>query len=818
MKRPKTEFLLKTIFIALFLLMLGIHGMIAQSTITGIVKDEKDQTVPFANVLLISPVDSSLVRGSVADENGHFEMASVKAGSYRLRILMTGLAEQITDPFTLEANAQSKDFGVIVLREDAVVMNAVEVVAKKPLYEQKIDRLVVNVANSITSSGTNVLEVLERTPGVIVNHQNNSISVSGKNGVVVMINGRINYMPADAVVRLLEGMPSANVERIEVITTPPAGFDAEGNAGYINIVLKKSLDEGFNGNYGASLGYGKGEQITANLNFNYRKGKTNLFGDYSYSRDGAEQEFDFYRRILLNGDQVETTTQSLRDPETNNHYARLGLDYQLDSKTVLGVLLDGYDTKWVMDANNNSTIITNNHLDTTILIHNTELNQWKHLGGNINLAHTFSEGKQLTLYADVLSYKDNNPTEYQNNYYDGEENFLFTTQTRAHKLTPINISVGKIDYTTPIGKKLKLETGVKGTLSNFKNDVGVEDKQGQEWVEIDTLTAKYDLNEKILAGYATIETPTFDGINLKAGMRYEYTNSNLGSAEQPDIVDRQFGEWFPSVFLSKDFNDKNSVNLAYSRRITRPTFNDMAPFVIFLDPSTFFSGNPALQPSTSDNFKLGYNHKSMLFSLEYSFEDSTIAQFQSTVIEGTNSQLFYAENLKDTKSFTLTISIPVTPAKWWTMYYNVIAGKKISRKYYGTDLTSFDFAGLGFYSTQTISLPANFTFEATGYYGTGGLFGVVSINPNGALNVGLQKKFGDNGGTLRIGYDDVLNTQKFTGISDLPEQNEYFKASLRFSQPTIKISYQKDFGNQKIKTIGDHQSGAEEERQRVKSN
>ncbi|HZV71057.1 MAG TPA: outer membrane beta-barrel protein [Saprospiraceae bacterium] len=798
--------------------LLGLHFnfLSAQSNLHGIIKDEKGQPVSFANVLLLTAADSSLFRGAVAGDNGHFEINNVVPGSYMLRISMIGMVDYFSDPFTLTENSPSKDFGGIVIHEDAVLMNAVEVVAKKPLFEQKIDRLVINVANSITSSGTNALEVLERTPGVVVNHQSNTLSISGKNGVVVMINGRINYMPADAVVRLLAGMSSDNIERIEVITTPPAGFDAEGNAGYINIVLKKSLDDGLNGSVGLSLGYGKGEQINGNLNFNYRQGKINLYGDYSYTRDAAEQIFEFYRRIGLNGDILETDTRSVRDPGTNNHNARLGLDYQLDKKTIVGILVDGYDTKWEMDARNTSFISRNGHLDTSIVINNQELNQWKHIGANLNIQHTFAEGRQLTFDANILSYKDNNPTEYENIYSDGEGNFLFTDHTRAHKLTPINIKVGKIDYNSGIGKKMKLETGIKGTVSHFTNDVGVDYLTGQDWNEDPMLTAKYDLNEDILAGYASIETPVFAGINLKAGLRYEHTNSNLGSAEQPDIVDRQFGEWFPSVFLSKDFNENNSVNLAYSKRITRPTFDDMAPFIIFLDPSTFFSGNPALQPATSDNFKIGIRHKSILFSVEYSVEDSSIAQFQSSVIEGTNKQLLFAENLKDTKTVNFTLTLPVTPVKWWNMSYNIIGGTQTTRKYFNGKLTSFDFAGFGFFSSQTITLPADFTFEATGYYGSGGLFGVVAIKAYGAINVGLQKKFGESGGTLRMGYDDLLNSQKFTGESDLPELNQFFKASLRFSQPTFKISFTQNFGNQKVKSIGEHKSGAEEERGRVK--
>jgi hypothetical protein len=192
-------------------------------------------------------------------------------------------------------------------------------------------------------------------------------------------------------VRMLEGMPSDNIERIEIITTPPAGFDAEGNAGYINIVLKRNLDEGFNGSFGAGLGWGKGDQGVL-IEFQLQERITNLYGDYGYTKEAQEQIFSFYRRILLGGDIVETKTESVRDPDTDNHNARLGVDFQLSSKTVLGLLGTWYDTKWTMDALNTSLISRNEQLDTSILITNTELNQWKHAGGNINCSILFRKG------------------------------------------------------------------------------------------------------------------------------------------------------------------------------------------------------------------------------------------------------------------------------------------------------------------------------------------------------------------------------------------------------------------------------------------
>ena len=795
-----------------FITMSTIH---AQSTVTGKVADDVGQPVAYANVLVLSAADSSLVRGAVTTDDGDFELHNLISGQFILKVMMVGFADTHIGPFSLEAGDGTKEFGAVVLHEDAVLMNEVQVVAKKPLFEQKVDRMVINVASSITSSGLTILEVLERSPGVMVNRQSNAISLSGKSGVVVMINGRINYMPADAVTQLLDGMSSDNIEKIEIITTPPAGFDAEGNAGYINIILKDNLDEGFNGSYAFMLGYGKGEVGNASINFNYRKGKYNLFGDYNYVHEAQQQVFDFYRRIYLNGEQVETATRSERDPVRNNHAARLGMDYQVNKKFLIGGLVSGFNTKWEMDADNVAMISSNGHLDTVITIENQELNQWKNLGGNINGQYTFKEGQVLKVDGDYLYYNDNNPTYYNNHYADGEGNFLFENYTRATKMTPISIAVGKVDYLMPIGKKSKLESGVKGTLSSFTNDVGVQYSTGQDWITDPELTNKYDLLEKIGAAYVSLESPLGEKTTVKFGLRYEYTDSNLGSEEEANIVDREFGAFFPSFYISRTLKENSAINFSYGKRITRPTFNDMAPFVIFLDPYTFFSGNPAVQPAISNNLELAYSFKSALISFKYSVEDSAIANYQSTIVEGTNTQLIFTENLKQVTTYSLTFSTPVTPFKWWNMYYNVGGVWQEAQKYQEDKLETYEAGNINFFSTQTFTLPKEFTFELSGYYSSGGLFGIFKVKPFGSVNIGLQKKIGERGGTFRIGFDNLLDTEAYQDELDLPEQQEYYKAYLEFSQPTLKISYTRNFGNQKMKETRSHSTGAEEEKRRI---
>ena len=283
--------------------------------------------------------------------------------------------------------------------------------------------------------------------------------------------------------------------------------------------------------------------------------------------------------------------------------------------------------------------------------------------------------------------------------------------------------------------------------------------------------------------------------------------------EEQDIVDRQFGELFPTVYLSKKINESNSVSMSYGKRITRPTFKDMAPFTIFVDPNTLFSGNPGLQPAISHNLELAYQYKSALVSVQYSLEDSAIANFQGTVIEGTNTQLITSENLKKLTTVAVNFSFPITPVKWWNMQFNVNAYWQEAQKYAEEQLGIYDALGINFFNTHTITLPHDFTMEITGNYGTGGLFGIFLIKPYGLMNVALQKKFGDQGGSLRFGVDDLFNTLTYSDQLEL--EDEYYEALIDFSQRTYKLTYTRNFGNQKVEGSRKRETSAEEEKRRM---
>ncbi|MCB0598412.1 MAG: outer membrane beta-barrel protein [Lewinellaceae bacterium] len=465
--------------------------------IIGSLNDAAGQPIDAANVLLLSPADSSLVRGALTEPDGHFSLENVAQGRYLLSFSILGFETVFINNLTVDEGHPIIDLKTTTLRENSTLLAEVSVVAKRPFLEQKIDRLVINVENSITSAGATALDVLERSPGVVVNRQNNSIALAGKNGVIVMINGRINRMPLEAVVQMLAGMPSANIEKIELITTPPANFDAEGNAGFINIVMKQSNDAGLNGGFSFSGGIGRGSNASAGINFNYRKNKLNLYGDYSFGRQAQEQLFLFDGQVLLDENTLQTDTRSERDPVQRNHNARLGLDWTLSKKTVLGILISGYDNRWSMDAVNNTTISINGTPDTLLRIVNDEINHWQHLGGNLNLQHTFRPDELLTFDLDFLTYDNENPTNYLTSYSGTGGNFLFEERTFSGKVTPIKVSVGKLDYSKRFSDKIKMEVGMKGTSSRFDNDVTVFRIENGVPVNDPALTAEYRLEESI---------------------------------------------------------------------------------------------------------------------------------------------------------------------------------------------------------------------------------------------------------------------------------------------------------------------------------
>lgn len=788
----------------------------SQHLVQGAVKDAGNQALTGASALLLQATDSSLVKGVICSSEGAFAFENVPIGRYLVACNLLGYDPVYSKPFEVNEKSGVTDLGSFTLKESATALEAVTVVAKRPFIEQKIDRVVVNVANSITNAGGNALEVLQRSPGVQVNTLTKTIGLLGKDGVVIMINGKVSRQPTDAVLQMLQGMNANNIDHIELIHTPPANFEAEGNAGIINIVLKSTGDEGLNGGYSLNGGYGRGEKYGGGAYFNYRHKRLNWFGNYDYNFNRNPQVFENYRGLNFNGDFLETTSISDRPytptPEQN---ARLGLDFELSKKTVIGVLGTFFDRDWYMEASNDIRYTRNGVVESQLKMPVIETNHSRSYTANVNLTHKIDDKQTLNLDADYVYYTIDNPSHY--NIQNVDESGVITPsyELRIAKKTPIKALVAKLDYTYSFSEDSKLEAGGKITSLRFDNDVRVDSlPANQDWMTLSYLSSIYHLNEDVAGVYATYSTKLGPKMDIKAGLRYEYTMTNLGSDLEANIVDRKYGSLFPTLYLSRKITEKQNINLSYSRRITRPQIRWLAPWLIFSDPTTMEGGNPAVQASFTDALRLDYGLKSWKLGVEYNQENNP-ARFVPDVDQQTNRQVNRVANLGKQRMVIMSLFVPFHPFKWWDMQNNIFgAHSEIDLTLEGKDLTlSNQF--IGFNSTQTFTLPKNWSMEVSGNFLSPGYWGVAKWKSTGQLNIGVQKDLGNKWGKLRLAAIDLFESSNWVGITDQPEVNLKVRQAFRQAERTYMLTWTNTFGNSKLKSARQRSTGSEEEMRRL---
>jgi len=772
--------------LSVFLLFIATSSM-AQFSVRGKVTGTDSSLIAGATVILYQVKDSAVVQVATTDTLGEFLLKAHTAGTYFLQIGCVGHETRSWPSFSVVRSGDHINVGSLVLATRTIQLDQYTVTAREKGTEQKDGMLVVNLKNSPVAAGSSVLELLERLPTVTVNQQNNTLSIKGKSDALVMINGRRNYMPVDALFQWLAGMNAVNVEKVEIITNPSASLDAEGNAGFINIVLKKNKNEGLSGNVSAGLGYGAGSLENVNGDVAYTSGKLGVFGSYSFSRNCQRQLSFNSREEEGNSQAFSVSTNSERTPVQRNHNIQVGADYQPGKDTYIGIMLTGYNNKWDMNALNTSTISVL-RADTLLQISNHEINQWDHYGANGNFQHSFRNKSVLSASVDYLSYKNSNPVSYTENYYDDEKNFLFGQLSRSSKSTPIGIFVAKADYTIFSGKAWKMQAGAKSSVSNLTNDVAVSSMSQRQWVIDSSLTSDSKLKEVIFAGYGEVNYNIKDKTTIKGGLRYEYTDFDLNLDGDSRM---RYGNWFPSLIFNTKLGQHSSIGFSYVKRINRPSFTDIAPFFLFIDPYTLFSGNPAVQPSTSNSFTIDYTIGPLSISSSFTSEKNALTKFQISVDTGSNIELIKPENLGTIRSFNSTIILPVRICRFWSSQ-NTMSGlwQEVDAGVFEHN-EMLDKWSLQISSTQSVKLPANYSLEVTGFYNSAMLSGTSQLQAVGGLNFGAQKVFGRS--TIRLNYNDILNTLKYTS---LVQANGYdIRNGFSFSHPTLKIGYTYKFGS-----------------------
>ena len=797
----------------------------AFSQVQGKVVSEQGAPLAFVNVLLLNATDSTMINGSLSGDDGSFQIENVESGRYILRLTFIGYTNWYSEPFTFQLGQAVKNFGALPLEEETILMDGVMVSAQRMQIEQSIEGTTLNVESSLMSKGSSALQILERSPGVVLDQRNNELLLNGKSGTLIMINGRPVRMAPNELISLLQGMSADNLAKVELLTNPSAKYDADGSAGIINLVTKKKEDEGTNGSASISAGYGWGAKQALSLNLNHRKGSVNYFGSYSFNYDHYFTDFHGtgFQTIPTLGGRVDLDFKNNSERKRAGHNATAGLEKEFGN----GILLGG-NILYTRSSLRTTIYNDGNYLFEDESFLHADINvSGRALQNNLNTSlftekRLKNEGK-ISFDANYLYYQNDAPTKVESIYLDKDgnttnpENEIYANGNRGESLTDINVGVVKLDFETKIGSRLKLETGLKGTYSTTTNTAVIERLRDGDWVTDERNKSSLEVNEKIGASYLSLHV-LFDSLTtFTTGLRYEYWDRDFSE----EGLDKRFGKLFPSAFLSRTLTASSTLQLAYNRRITRPDYNELTNFLRYNDPTSVFTGTPGLAPAISDNLKLGYQFMGKNIALLYSYERNPIARFQIVENERSDLVIIAPQNIDYLRSLGIQFHTPFDITKWWTLTTGGTFSSRHFKLSYTRQPVSKSYLAYNLYLNQDFSLPKGFSVELSGLYNSTHYNGSVEVQGFGMLNFGLKKEFKNNLGSLQFTITDVLESMTILSkYGALTEEAFGSTTSVRFQPESanariFRISWSKSFGSNSTKGSSPRQSGSQEEKSRI---
>jgi iron complex outermembrane recepter protein len=806
------------------LFFLGFSGYVnAQTLIKGAVQDENNLPLEAASVSLTKGTDTVMFKSSMSDKEGKFSFAGIPPGSYIIRVSAVGHSEISGFPISIIEGTKAIQIPPFLLRKQNTELQSVAVVVKKPFIEQKSDRILVNVDASPANAGTSVMDVLEKSPGVSVDKDGN-ISLKGKQGVTVMIDGRPTYMSGTQLAFYLKSLPSSAIDQLEIMSNPSAKYDAAGNSGIINIKTKKNKAKGFNGS--TTLTYTQGEYAKpgGNLNMNYRENKFNFFLNGGYTYWQGFQNLDINRNYLDEGTEqinsifTQNTHMKFLSPELN---LKLGADYFLDSKTTLGIVLSGYQTN---ESDNSQSYITlkngNNVTDSLVQSFGNIHSIWTNGTANLNFKRQFdSAGRELTADADYIYYKSTSDQLFQNYTYNPDMKPISSNTLSGDLPSTINIYSFKTDYTHPFQSGLKLEAGIKTSFVATDNKANYYNLDGFEYTPDTTKTNYFVYHENINAAYVNF-TKKYKKWNFQAGLRIENTNydghqyGNIYTINNNDSsFKKSYVNAFPSAYITYELNDKNVFNFNFGRRIDRPDYGDLNPFLFFLDEYTYQAGNPYLQPQYSTNIELSHTyHNELTTTLNYS---NTQNFFAETFQQDGHATIVRRGNIGRRENAGIAVSLNKPLTKWWTttLYVNVNYNH-FTGELYGEMLNVDAVTGMG-NMTNMFKFKKGWSAELSGWYRTSGIEGQIYIHPVGQITTAIARQILKEKGTLKLGLRDVFYTQQIKGTIDFQQTQASFHNTRDSRQLSLTFTYR--FGKAiKGAQANRHAGGADDESSRLK--
>jgi iron complex outermembrane receptor protein len=796
-------------------------------TVTLTITNDQKAPLEGATVEILRALDSVLVKTAVSDKAGLALAERLPSGRYLLRVSNTGHNTTYSAAFDLSDGATQSLPALALAQKSSNELKGVTVAARKPFIQKLSDRIVVNVENSIVSAGSSAMDVLERSPGITIDN-NDLIALRGRGGVIIMVDGKPTAMSGTDLANYLKGLPSSAIERIDIITNPSSKYDAAGNSGIIDIRLKKDQRLGTNGTLTASYGQGFLPKANAGGSLNYRDKKVNLFGSYNYAyREILNHLFinrNFYSGPVLTGSDNKDNKAKM---PISTHTIRAGADFFPSKNTIIGFVVNSNLSVFRRLANIN-TIVNDpaGQPDFSFLSVGTNKDNNNNIVANINLKTKLdSVGREITADVDFGRYDSRSLTRTSSNFYN-----LDGTPKRTPDVLDgdqqgmLTLATGKVDYTHPLKGGARIEAGYKSSYVRSDNDARFFNVLTNGTFVDSTKTNRFYYEEYNNAAYINTNKE-WKKWSVTLGLRGEQTNIRTLQAKTGNRFRNDYFQLFPSAFINYKLKEDKVIGLSVSRRIDRPGYNQLNPFLFQIDATIYSTGAPLLRPQLTWSYEASYTVKQLNFTLGYSHTTDPQSNVLSRILDvipdfeikpgqDSNITVQIPVNLQSNDYVGLTATLPWRAKPWWNVMANVnIFYNHFNGNIGGTTISNGDPAA-------NIRLNNTFTFkngwgaELNGNLNTGGRYGYMVMQPTWGLSAGVQKTVMQGKGTVRFNMNDIF-------LTNLPHAKVTYEGRYVENWHAIRdsrvgtLSFNYRFGNSKVQAARRRTTASEEERQRA---
>lgn len=692
-------------------------------------------------------------------------------------------------------------------------LSTITVEGRRLPVRQMPGKTIVNVDAGITNAGATAMEVLAKSPGISVS-RDGTISLKGRQNVLILLDGKPAYVSGDALATLLNGMSAAQIEEIEIMDNPPAGYDAAGSAGIINIKTKKGQQRGFNGNLSLSYGQGRYPKTNNSLLLNYRTGKWNVF--LTYSMNANKTFTNLYALRKYYEADGKTLDAQLEQPSWfwgggYNHTVKTGVDYFISKRTTAGIVLTGLlldrhyqstgTARWMDAAGTTDSVInTLSHYQ----------NHWKNGGANFNWRTVFDASRELTADVDWLVYRLDSRQSFQNTLSGpgGYDEFL-----QGHLPSDLHIFSVKADYAQQLRGNARFTAGWKSSRVSTDNVADYLYKQDTAWVQDLGKTNHFLYTENIHALYGNLEKKA-GRWDVQTGLRYEYTGytaNQLGNAARKDSAfSRTYNNLFPTATVSYKVDSQHVFTLSAGRRIDRPAFQKLNPFVFVINKYTYQQGNPYYRPQYTWNLELSHQYRDILITtLGYSV---TKDYFSQIFLTDSSGLIIYTEgNLRKMENLSLSVSGQCYPLPFWSLNLQGTLNYKRLEGFVWNDRRA-RMLEVTLTMNSQFRVKKGWAAELSGSF-TGRELELQEITePTGQLSAGISKQVLQNKGSIRLSVADIFYTEAMQGLTHFQQATEYFK--LTRDSRVCTLSFIFHFGKP-LKTGPAKQGGAGDEIKRI---